>query len=253
MAYTVKFVAEASGISIRTLHHYDAISLLKPAQVSASNYRLYSEADLQKLQQILFFRELGFSLKQIKDIVDSPDFDRRQALLHHKNALLMRLERIRRLIQTIDRTLDSEERTIAVTEQEMFDGFDPTQYEEEGESLWGNRPAWKESQQRTRRYSKQDWKDIQAEAKMIAEAIASRMDLAPGDPEVQEWIAQYHQHINDRYYTCTTRIFRGLADSYVQDERFTASWERVKPGMAQFMNAAMIMYCNMLIHQAELG
>src|SRR5215469_16041610 len=188
MRYTVKFVAEASGISIRTLHYYDDIGLLKPAQVSASNYRLYSEADLQKLQQILFFRELGFSLQQIKGILDSPDFDRRQALLHHKNALLMRSWRISRLIQTIDRTLDSEERIIAVTEQELFDGFDQTQYEEEAETLWGGQPAWKESQQRTRRYSKQDWKDIQAEAKMIAEAIAARMDHAPDDPEVQEWI-----------------------------------------------------------------
>lgn len=88
---------------------------------------------------------------------------------------------------------------------------------------------------------------------MISEAIAARMDRAPDDPEVQEWIQRYHQHINDRFYTCTAQIFRGLADCYVQDERFTASWEAIKPGMAHFMSEAMIVYCNALIHEVELG
>ncbi|SRR5579875_3503639 len=253
MTYTVKFVAEASGVSIRTLHYYDEIGLLKPAQISASSYRLYSDADLQRLQQILFFRELGFSLQQIKDILDAPDFDRREALLQHKQELLMRQQRIARLIQTVDRELEREERAMAVDKQEMFDGFDPEQYEEEGRNLWGNSPTWSESRQRTRKYTREDWQTIRAEGKMISEAIAARMDRAPDDPEVQEWIQRYHQHINDRFYTCTAQIFRGLADCYVQDERFTASWEAIKPGMAHFMSEAMIVYCNALIHEVELG
>lgn len=246
MAYTVKRVAELAGISIRTLHHYDEIGLLKPAQATASGYRLYTEQDLERLQQVLFFRELGFSLHEIKQIIDSPGFDRRQALLEHKQLLLERQERLGRLVESIDRTLAAMERGIQMDEKAMFDGFDQSQYEEEARQRWGHSKEYQESAQRTKKYTKEDWAAIQAESSEIAHAIASLMDRQPSDPEVQAWIRRHHQQINDRFYTCSTEVYRGLGDLYVADERFTAYYEKIRPGMAQFMQAAMHSYCDKL-------
>lgn len=137
MAYTVKAVSDLAGISIRTLHHYDEIGLVKPAHKTASGYRLYTEEDLERFQQVLFFRELGFSLKDIKEIVSRLDFDRRKALLDHRELLLDRQERLGRLVQSIDRTLDAMERGIAMNAKEMFDGFDQAEYAEEARQRWG--------------------------------------------------------------------------------------------------------------------
>ncbi|MEW5848055.1 MAG: MerR family transcriptional regulator [Myxococcota bacterium] len=251
MGYTVKAVSKLAGVSVRTLHHYDAIGLLKPAQVSGAGYRLYSDDDLQRLQQILFFRELEFSLQEVADIMNDPTFDRRQALLNHKHALMARQQELRQLIKTIDRTLDSLERNTPMKDKEMFEGFDPSKYEEEAKQRWGNTPAWKESQRRTKKYTKEDWAAIKQEASEITNGIASRMDRGPSDPEVQQYVQRFHQHINDRYYTCPAEMFRGLGDMYVQDERFTANYERIKPGLAQFMRSAMHVYCDRLLREAE--
>lgn len=244
MAYTVKAVSDLAGISIRTLHHYDEIGLLKPAQVTASGYRLYTKEDLERLQQVLFFRELGFSLQEIKEIMSRPDFDRKQALLNHRQLLLDRLERLRRLIQSVDRTLDAMERGIPMDEKEMFDGFDPAQYEEEVRQRWGHTKEYAESIRRTRQYTKADWEAIKQESGQIYQALASLMDRSPTDPEVQEWIGRHHQQINDRFYTCSLEVYRGLGDLYVQDGRFTATIDKFRPGLAQFMQAAMHAYCD---------
>jgi len=246
MAYTVKAVSDLAGISIRTLHHYDEIDLLKPAQVSASGYRLYTEGDLERLQQILFFRELGFSLQEIKAIIDRPGFDRRQALLDHKRLLLERQDRLERLILSVDRTLDAMERGIHMSEKDMFEGFDQSKYEEEARQRWGGSKEFEESTRRTKKYTKADWDAIKAEAQEIGVNIAARMDRDPADPEVQEWVRRHHQHINDRYYTCSLQIFRSLGEMYVADERFTATYDKIKPGMAQFLEKAMSIYCDRL-------
>lgn len=246
MAYTVKAVADLAGISIRTLHHYDEIGLLRPAQVSTSGYRLYSEGDLERLQQVLFFRELGLSLHEIREIIGHPGFDRRQALLDHKQLLLERQERLQRLIQSVDRTLDALERGIQMDKTDMFDGFDPSKYEEEVRQRRGKTRAYAESAERTKRYTADDWAAIKQESQAINQGIASLMDRSPDDPAVQEWIRRHHQQINDRYYTCPPEMYRGLGTMYVQDERFAANYERVKPGMAQFMQAAIQAYCDKL-------
>lgn len=244
MAHTVKAVAELAGISVRTLHHYDETGLLKPAQVSASGYRLYAEADLERLQQVLFFKELGFGLSEIKEIIDSPGFDRKGALMEHKRLLLERRERISRLISSVDRTLEAMERGIQVDEKRLFDGFDQSQYEEEARERWGQTDAYKESQRRTKGYTKADWALIQQEGSEIYLGIASVMDRDPADPEVQAWVARHHQQINDRFYTCGPEIYRGLADMYLADERFMAFYEKIRPGLAQFMSRAMHLYAD---------
>lgn len=248
MTLTVKAVADLAGISVRTLHHYDEIGLLKPAGQSAAGYRLYSQEDLERLQQILFFRELGFGLKEIGAIIDSPGFDRRQALLAHREALLQRKARIERLIETVDRTLKAMEREDAPMTQdemkELFDGFDPTEYEDEARQRWGGSREFQESIARTRRYPKADWLKIQNEAGEIYSAIASLMDRDPGDAEVQEWVGRWHEHISKWYYDCSLEIFRGLGEMYVQDERFTKNIDKTKPGLAAFLSEAMRIYCD---------
>jgi DNA-binding transcriptional MerR regulator len=244
MAFTVKAVSGLAGISIRTLHHYDEIGLLKPTQKSASGYRLYTEWDLERLQQILFFRELGFSLREIAAIIDRPGFDRRQALLAHRQLLAERQERLRRLIRSVDRTLEAMERSIPMDEREMFDGFDQAKYEEEARQRWGRTRAFEESVERTKKYTKAEWAAIQQESEQIEQGLAALMDRDPADPEVQEWIRRHHQQLNDRFYTCPPEMYRGLGDLYVQDERFTAHYDKLKPGLARFMQAAMHAYCD---------
>lgn len=247
MALTVKAVADLAGVSIRTLHHYDDIGLLKPADTSASGYRLYNQRDLERLQQILFFRELGFSLGEIRTIIDSPGFDRRQALLEHRSLLQERRERIERLIRTVDRTLESMEREMTMNKEEMkklFDGFDHTQYEEEARQRWGGSREYEESARRTKGYKKADWEAIKAESGEIYQAIANLMDRGPEDAEVQQWVGRWHEHINKWFYNCSLQVFRGLGEMYVQDERFTKNIDKIKPGLAPFLRDAMRVYCD---------
>jgi len=251
MPNTVKAVADLAGVTVRTLHHYDEIGLLKPAEVTGAGYRIYSDEDLERLQQILFFRELGFSLHEIKEIMDSPGFDRRQALLDHRKLLEERQERLGRLIQSVDRTLDSMERGIEMDKKDMFDGFDQSKYEEEARRRWGHTDAYKESMRRTKQYTEADWTAMKEEGRQIQEGVAALMDHGPTDAAVQEWIRRHHKLINDRFYPCSTQMYRGLGDLYVQDERFTATYESVKPGMASFMRSAMHAYCDTLEKKAN--
>lgn len=244
MAYTVKAVADLAGVSVRTLHHYDEIGLLKPARISESGYRLYSDDELELLQQILFFRELGFGLQEIRRIVHSPGFNRRQALTEHRQSLLARQQRLERLIRSIDRTLDTMERGVEMDKKDMFDGFDPSQYEEEARERWGHTEAYKESMRRAKSYTKADWDVIGKESREIERGIAARMDRDPSDAEVQEFIRRHHQQINDRFYQCPIEVYRGLGEMYVVDPRFTAHYDDIKPGLAKFMQAAMSAYCD---------
>lgn len=215
-------------------------------QTSAAGYRLYTNTDLERLQQILFFRELGFSLNEIKEILDRPNFDRRQALLDHRLLLLERRSRLERLVQSVHRTLEAMERGSQMDVKDMFDGFDPVKYEEEARQRWGHTKAYQESAKRTKSYTKEDWAAIRRETSEIMQGIASLMDRDASDPEVQGWVRRHHQQINERFYTCPPEMYRGLGDMYVQDERFTANYEKVRPGLARFMQAAIHAYCDML-------
>lgn len=244
MPYTIKAVADIAGISVRTLHHYDAIGLLKPADVSASGYRLYSRGDLERLQQILFFRELGFALEEIKEIIDRPGFDRSAALRKHRQLLVERRERLTALIASVDRTLTAMERGVTMDEKDMFEGFDQSKYEEEARQRWGHTDAYKESMRRTKHYTKEDWDAIKAESGEIQQGLADLMDRAPADPAVQELIGRWRKLISERFYNCSIDMLRGLGEAYVADERFTAFYEKVRPGMAKFLKAAIDVYCD---------
>src|SRR5688500_2259059 len=175
MAYTVKAGAKIAGVGVRTLHHYDEIGLLRPSSHSAAGYRLYQEKDIERLQQVLFFKELGFDLSQIKRILADPEFDRRKALVEHRKLLLERQERFRRLIQSVDRTLKAMQRGVPMNAK-MFDGFDQAALEEEARQRWGNTPAWAESQKRWKSYTKEDQAEMHREGKEIVEGLVALMD-----------------------------------------------------------------------------
>lgn len=246
MAYTVKAAADIAGVSVRTLHHYDEIGLLKPAAHSAARYRLYADRDLERLQQVLFFKELGFDLKEIKRILSDPHFDRSRALVEHRKLLTERQERIRRLIRSVDRTLKALQKGDRQMTTQMFDGFDAAQYEEEARQRWGKSPEFEASVRRTKAYSKQDWAEIQREAGDIVNGLAALMDRDPADPAVQQLIARHHRQINDRFYPCSAEVYRGLADMYVADLRFAANYEKVKPGLTRFLRDGMHVYADAL-------
>ncbi len=247
MAYTVKEVARLSGVTVRTLHHYDAIGLLKPAAVSPAGYRLYSDADLERLQQVLFFRELGFSLRDIGRVLNSPDFDRREALAMHRRLLVEKRRHVQALIRSVDRSIAAMDGGEDMSSTAMFQGFDESklnEYREEARRRWGNTPAWEESERRTSGYTKQDWQDIQSESDEINRGLAALMEQDPADTEVQELVGRWYGLINTRFYECSPQVFRGLADMYVEDARFAAHYDRWGPGLAGFLRQAMHVYAD---------
>ncbi|AWB46025.1 MerR family transcriptional regulator [Paenibacillus sp. CAA11] len=250
--YRVKEVAKMVGITIRTLHHYDEIGLFRPEQVSPAGYRYYSAADLEKLQQVLFYRELGFPLAEIKEMLDSSSFDRKFALQNHRQLLVRKKERLEQLIATVDKTLRSMKGETLMKSEEMFDGFDMTvieehkrKYAEEARRKYGGK-MMDEVEKRTGAYTPGDWERLTLETERLYQRVIAAMDRGPADPEVQEAVRELREQITSNFYDCTPEIFRGLGDLYVQDERFTRNIDRHKTGLAAFLREAMHIYCDRL-------
>lgn len=248
--YKIKEVADMVGISVRTLHHYDEIGLLKPESVTEAGYRLYSEKDLEKLQQILFFKELDFDLKTIKEILNDPNFDRKRALELHRQLLIKKRDRLNKIIECVENTIESVERGIKMSKENMFKAFDMSEiekhqqkYAEETKQKYGHTDAYKESMEKTSKYTKNDWENIMQRASEIYTEIASLMDRSPEDEEVQRAVAKWRQHITDNFYYCTIDIFRGLGELYVLDERFKNNIDKIKEGLAEFLSEAIKIYC----------
>lgn len=251
--YKIKEVSDLAGVSVRTLHHYDAIDLLKPSFTSAASYRFYGNDELEKLQQILFFRELDFSLEDIKKILNSPNFDKANCLLLHRQLLLEKRQRLDNIIASLDKTLTSLEGGIEMSKKEMFNSFDMTdieahksKYAEETKKKYDGSDAYKESQEKTAKYGKSDWENIMGEAGQIYSDLAKLMDRTPDDNEVQSLVEQWRNHISKNFYNCTPEIFRGLALMYTADERFTENIDKYGEGLAQFLSDAMMIYCDNL-------
>lgn len=243
MSLTVSQVARLAGVSVRTLHHYDELGLLRPSGRSEAGYRLYEQADLQRLQQVLFFKELGFPLEEILRLVSDRAFDLQAALRMQRQLLTERATRVQALIQAVDAALESLERGTVMTKEEMFEvfgDFDPTKYEAEARERWGQTEAYRESARRTSRYGKKDWEKIKAEGDDIQRELAARLEAgqAPTDVEVMALAEQHRNYIGRWFYPCSPEMHRGLGELYVSDSRFTESIDRVRPGLAQFMRDA---------------
>jgi DNA-binding transcriptional MerR regulator len=243
MSLTVSQVARLAGISVRALHHYDEIGLLQPSGRSEAGYRLYEQPDLQRLQQVLFFKELGFALEEITRIVRDPAFDLRAALLMQRQLLTDRATRVHALIGAVDAALESLEKGTVMSKEEMFEvfgDFDPAKYEDEARERWGTTDAYKESARRTARYTKKDWEQIKAEGDAIQRELAAQLEAgrAPTDPAVMELAERHRGYITRWFYPCSHEMHRGLGELYVNDPRFTANIDKLRAGLAEFSRDA---------------
>ncbi|HXN33790.1 MAG TPA: MerR family transcriptional regulator [Polyangiaceae bacterium] len=241
MAHKIGAVARLAHVSVRTLHHYDEIGLVTPSGRSAAGYRLYTTSDLERLQQVLFFRELGFALEAIHELLADPGFDRRSALRAQRAKLTEDAARANALVDLIDKTLRARERGDAMNPEEMFGGFDPSKYEDEARDRWGKSDSHAESMRRTKRYTAADWAKLGAEADAIVGELAEVMGAgaSPDDPRAMEAAEKHRLHIARWFYACSHRMHVGLGDLYVADERFSAVYERRRSGLAAYLSGAI--------------
>lgn len=247
--YKINEVSKLTGVSIRMLHHYDKIRLLEPSKRTDSNYRMYNDDDIARLYQILLFKELEFPLQEIKQILDYKDFNRKEALKAQRNLIFKKKQRLERILESIDDTIENlGGETMSKDNFKAF-GYEEVKkhqekYKEETEKRYGNSDAYKESQEKTSKYSKNDWENIMEEASGIYEELAKLREKDLSDNQVQDLVEQWRNHISANFYNCTIEIFRGLDLMYVADERFTKNIDKYGEGLAQFMSDAMNIYCD---------
>lgn len=234
-AMKVKEVAKLTGVSVRTLHHYDEIGLLLPDQVTEAGYRLYSDENLATLQQILFFRELGFPLKEIKKLLNHPDFDRQEAFEMQHKMLLEKRRKLNAMIETIEKTIQQERGAYQMTNEERFTGFDFTSnpYEAEARKRWGDKRV-----DEARKVVKENGEQLGEEMNQIYFKLAEIRHLAPSSERAQELIGEWYEFLN-RMGQYSPEAFRGLGEMYVADERFTHNIDQFGDGLAKFMCEAM--------------
>ncbi len=245
MAHTIKDIADLAGVTTRTLRYYDEIGLLSPTFTGENGYRYYDQDSLLRLQQIMFFRELEVPLKDIHLIMSQPDFSIVRALQNHRSALQRRTKRLNKLIDTIDQTIENIKGEWIMTENDYFEGFDETHYEDEVKERWGNTPQYAESQRKWGSYSKEQKEAIKAEGGEITiRMVSTDPEASPGDPEIQAAIRDYHAYINKYFYTCEVEFLRDLADMWVQDPRFAVNYERIREGGSEFVQKAIHIFCD---------
>lgn len=242
--HTVGDIATIARVSVRTLHHYDEIGLLSPIQRSEAGYRLYSDDDLVRLQQILLYRNLGFSLDEITKIMVDPSFDRLEALVAQRELVLQRMVRDEALVALLDKSILATEEGITMATDEMFEvfgDFDPSQYDEEVVERWGDTDAYRESSRRAKRYGKADWERMKAEqdavdVRMIA---AYSSGAAPTDPAAMDAAEAARLLIDRWFYPLSREMHARLGDMYIADQRFTKHYETKCAGLAQWWRDAI--------------
>ena len=251
--WTVGEMARLTHVSVRTLHHYDQIGLLVPTERSDAGYRLYGATDLERLHQILVYRELGFALDAIGRVLDTPALDRRSELIAQRALLVESKRHTEAVIRAVDRALESMDRGTTMTTQEMFEGFEDlrnapgeirahhAEHAKEVHERWGETDAYAESMRRARKYSKAEWEELRQETDRHEEHMAQLME-AGVDPEAEEARAAaeaMRQHITRRFYPCSPEMHAGLADMYESDARFEAHYEKRAPGLAAYTARAI--------------
>lgn len=236
-------VAKLTGVTVRTLHYYDEIDLLKPSEITEAGYRLYNSSALETLQQILFFRELDFSLNDIKEIMTNPHYDKANALTKHKELLLKKRNRIDDLINLVDNTLKGEH-------DMSFKQFDTTEFEatkkkyaDEVKERWGNTAAYAESKKKTSNYDDIQWKILSGEGEAILQEFGENRDIPPESKDAQAFVKKWQDYITANFYNCTKEILSCLGLMYIGDERFTQNIDQNGEGTAAFMAAAIEVFC----------
>lgn len=236
-------VAKLTGVTVRTLHYYDQIGLLHPSETTQTGYRIYHQDALEKLQQILFFRELEFPLSDIREIMSSQCYDRQEILAKHKELLMEKRKRLDALIDMIDTALEEE----TCMDIQDFDINDlnkmKKKYAEEVRERWGETEAYRESEQKTAGYDDQRWNILMGEGGDILKAFADNRHLKPDSKEAQELVKRWQAYITNNFYHCTNEILYCLGLMYVEDKRFTENIDRNGKGTAEFMGRCIEYYC----------
>lgn len=236
----IKEFAEFTGVSVRTLHYYDEIGLLVPAYVDRSTgYRYYDEKCLFRMQEILFYRELDFSLKSIGEILSSPNYDKSKALKDQKNLLTLKKERLERLISAIDGAIKGE------NVMRAFDNSEFEKHKAEAKEKWGKTDAYKEHEEKTKHYSKEKWNNLaEGMNDILAEfAVCMKNGEEPDSTEAQNLVKMLQNYITENYYLCTNEILVGLGQMYIADERFKKNIDKNADGTAAFICEAIEVYC----------
>lgn len=244
MKMQINEFAKLVSVSVRTLHYYDEIGLLKPAFVDEQNgYRFYDEISLERMQEILFYRELDFELKSIAEILSSPDYDKQKALAEQRKLLILKKERLERIIAALD---SAEKGKITMS---AFDNSDyetaRKQYETEAKQRWGETAAYKEHAKKTANYTQDQWQAVtDGLMTVLAKFAACMKDGHTSDSdEAQALVKELQNYITENYYTCTNEILAGLGLMYVADERFKNNIDKHTPGTAAFISESIATYC----------
>ena len=239
---TVGRLASVAGVTVRALHHYHDIGLLVPSERSDAGYRIYNDHDIDRLQAILTYRELGLGLEEIARAVDRPDGSV-DVLTMARRRIDERIAKLQAIGESLDAAIANEGRESTMTPEEklsVFGDFDPAEHEEEAQERWGNTEAFAQSTQRTARYTKQDWETVQAEAADIYARFLEleRTGVDPSSPQTAALVDEHRAHISRWFYDCTPQIHAGLGEMYSADQRFADSINETGDGLAAYMTAA---------------
>lgn len=242
-AWTVGEVARSVGVTVRTLHHYDEIGLVVPSERTAAGYRLYTRADLERLQHVVVYRRLELSLEEIRDLLESGDAT--EHLRRQRAAVMSRLDELGELVAAIDNALEKTMGNQQMTSEDMKElfGGDFYDHQDEAEQRWGDTEAWKQSQQRTKNYGRADWEQIKTEGEDLQSTLAGlfRDGIAPTDSAAMDAVEAHRQHITRWFYDCPTSMHRCLGELYVSDPKFTAAYDEAfeAPGLAEWVRVAI--------------
>ena len=242
---TVSELAALSGVSVRTLHHYDEVGLLRPRSRTDAGYRLYGDDELRRLHEILFWRSLGFPLEEVGALLDDPKHDPQEAMRLHRERLLGELGALTARIEALDVAIAQAEGQQPWTDADLralFDGFDPAQYEAEVEQRWGDTPEFRESKRRTARYGPREWAAMKAEAAALNARLVElcKAGVAPRSFEAAQAVDAHRSHIDRWFYPVSTEIHMALARGYVEDPRFAATYEAMTPGLSVWLRDAVL-------------
>jgi MerR family transcriptional regulator, thiopeptide resistance regulator len=243
MSYTVKQLSDLAGVSIRTLHYYDEIGLLRPESVGANGYRYYGDESVFKLQQVLFYRELGLELSRIKDILTDPGFDVQSALEAHRKSLQGRVERLNRLVATVDDTILHLKGKKEMSRKQLFAAFseeEQEKYAAEAERMYDPKIV-QASQKKWKSYTAEDKHRIAEEGNEAYEALVAAIPLGPASPQAQAGVERWRKHL-DYFWTPDLEQLVGLTELYNSDPRFKANFDKIDPRLAEFMREAVKVY-----------
>lgn len=244
MRYSISEMAKCSGVSVRTLHYYDRIGLLHPSEVTAGNgYRWYGQAELLRLQQILLYRELDFSLTEIGEILSAPNYDVRQALQRQRELLALQQKRLSRLMGLLDKQLKG-------AQNMEFSEFSTAEldaakaaYRAEAREKWGHTTAWRQSEEKAQKRTKPEESALQSQMNDLLRQFAAARHTDPAGAEAQQLVKAWQAFLTAHYYDCTEEILAGLGQMYTADDRFRANLDQLGAGTAAFLSAAIAAFC----------